>query len=195
MHRGTTPKNSFAQCTRKISSAVKWWRPGWSIFLRLLVLPRDTPRWPSSTSLRHVFGPGIIIRMPMPYVPFTKAAAACGGRFGPGQSVWAPHAQHMHITPPATVNCNCRCPSTKACSVFGPAVCCLGAAPITTQKALLPAAAHAADRALSYSMASVRHALTCMPFIPLLLMTRPEKNLVGLHTDLQMLFHLYPLPL
>ena len=39
----------------------------------------------------------------------------------------------------------------------------------------------------------VRHALTCMPLIPLLLMTCPEMSLVGLHTDLQMLFHPYPL--
>ena len=34
----------------------------------------------------------------------------------------------------------------------------------------------------------MRHALTCMPLIPLLLMTCPEMSLVGLHTDLQMLF-------
>ena len=39
----------------------------------------------------------------------------------------------------------------------------------------------------------VRHALTCMPLIPLLLMTCPEMNLVGLHLDLHMLFHPYPL--
>ena len=42
----------------------------------------------------------------------------------------------------------------------------------------------------------MRHALTCMPLIPLLLMTCPEMSLVGLHTvhtDLQMLFHPYPL--
>ena len=38
----------------------------------------------------------------------------------------------------------------------------------------------------------MRHALTCMPLIPLLLMTCPEMSLVGLHTDLQMLFHPYP---
>ena len=52
-----------------------------------IIVPCDTPRWPSSTSLRHVFGPAIIIHMPIPYVPFTKAAAAFGGRFTPGQSV------------------------------------------------------------------------------------------------------------
>ena len=40
----------------------------------------------------------------------------------------------------------------------------------------------------------VRHALTCMPFIRLLLMTRPEMNLVGLHKAPQMPFHPYPLP-
>ena len=32
-----------------------------------------------------------------------------------------------------------------------------------------------------------------MPLIPLLLMTCPEMNLVGLHRDLLMLFHPYPL--
>ena len=45
-------RKGFAQCTRKLSSAVKRWRPGWSIFLRLLVVPRHTPRWP-----QHVLTP------------------------------------------------------------------------------------------------------------------------------------------
>ena len=41
---GHSARKRSAQCTRKLSSAAKWWQPRLSIFLRLLVVPRDTPR-------------------------------------------------------------------------------------------------------------------------------------------------------
>ena len=53
-----------AQCCLKLSSASRWWCPGLRRFFRADVVPRDNPKWLSTTSLRHVFGLEVFIRIP-----------------------------------------------------------------------------------------------------------------------------------
>ena len=103
----------------------------------------------------------------------------------------------MHITPPLNSELQLPMPIHKGLQCLWPCCLLLGDCPHHDRKSIAPRCCQCSRSGsiLFYGLGNrpVRHVLTCMPLMQLLLMRCPEMNLVGLHTDLQMLFHPYRL--